>query len=202
LNILVCHHPPTSHSYFGENAYDFISGGGELLTQLENHGPWLVVHGHKHHGHISYAPGGGRAPVVFAASSLSARLTEIKNGFRNQFYLIELEDRAGDLYGSVQAWDWFLGQGFQRATPKNGGIFDGCGFGWRRSPAEIAAAIAAKTAGQLPMSWGHVRVAIPELAHVLPLEYPHIEQLLASRYSLVIEKDSHEAWDQVAKAAP
>lgn len=202
LNVLVCHHPPSSHGYFGENNYDFISGGGELLTALEEHGAWLVVHGHKHHGHITYAPGGGRSPIVFAAGSLGATLPQMDNGFRNQFYMIELEAAGEDLRGLVRAWDWYNGMGYQQANRKNGGIFDGCGFGYRRSPAEIAAQIAAAAAGKLPMRWDDARAAVPELAHVIPSEYPLIETVLRRRHQVVVEPDAQDNWVTLGKAAP
>lgn len=200
LNVLVCHHPPTSHGYYGENDYDFISGGGKLLTALEEHGSWLVVHGHKHHGHLSYAPGGGGSPVIFAAGSIGAWLPQVGNGRRNQFYLIELEAQDGDLRGRVQAWDWNVGMGYHRSTRKLGGIFDGCGFGHRRSPSEIAAAIAAASAIQLPMSWDAVKVAVPELLNVIPSDYPLIEKALKSKHSIVVEHDPQENWVSLAKA--
>lgn len=201
LNVLVCHHPPTSHGYFGENNYDFISGGGELLTELEAHGAWLVVHGHKHHGHLSYAPGGGGSPVIFAAASVGAYLPQIGEGRRNQFYVIELESHEDDLRGRVLAWDWNNGLGYNRSTRKLGGIFDGCGFGHRRSPSEIAKAIATATAGQLPMRWEDVRAAVPDLANVIPSDYPLVEKALNCKYSIVVESDPQENWVTVAKAA-
>jgi hypothetical protein len=202
LNVLVCHHPPSSHGYFGENNYDFISGGGELLTALEEHGAWLVVHGHKHHGHLTYAPGGGRSPIVFAAGSLGATLSQSDNGFRNQFYMIELEAADEDIRGMVRAWDWYHGMGYQQANRKNGGIFDGCGFGFRRSPGEIAALIAAASTGKLPIRWDEVRKAVPDLAHVIPSEYPLIEALLKRKHAIVVEPDSQENWFALGKVAP
>lgn len=110
LNLLICHHPPVTHGHQGENNYDFITNGGELLTALEEHGSWVVFHGHKHHSHLSYGPGGGRSPVIFAAASLGAHLEKIGQGFRNQFYLVELDETLDeDLCGMVHAWDWYQG---------------------------------------------------------------------------------------------
>lgn len=200
-NILVCHHPPTSHGYFGENNYDFISGGGELLSALEEHGSWLVIHGHKHHGHITYAPGGGRSPIVFAAASLSAHLQQMGNGRRNQFYILEVEVVEDNLRGKVLSWDWNNGLGYSPSTRKLGGIFDGCGFGYRRSPSELAAAIASVTNGKLPISWTDVRAAIPDLAYIIPTEFPFIAKILRDKYSIVVEPDQQENWNTLAKAA-
>ncbi len=200
LNILVCHHPPTSHGYFGENNYDFISGGGELLSALEEHGSWLVIHGHKHHGHITYAPGGGRSPIVFAAASLSAHLPQVGNGHRNQFYILEIEAVDDNLRGKVNSWDWNNGLGYSPSTRKLGGIFNGCGFGHRRSPSEMAEAIASVATGRLPISWADVRTAIPDLAYVIPTEYPLISKILNDKYSIAVEPDQQENWNTLAKA--
>jgi len=201
VNIFVCHHPPSSHGYYGGNDYDFISGGGLLLSALEAHGSWLVLHGHKHHSHLSYAPGGGQSPVVLAASSLSATELSNRDGFRNQFYIIELDAENSDLQGRVRAWDWFHGLGFTRADRKHGGIFDNCGFGLRRSPSEIAKIIAEATHGKLPVTWMELLRARPDLQYILPSDYGLIEKALSRFHGIVVEPDSKDNWQTLAKAA-
>lgn len=201
ISILVCHHPPMPHGYFGENNYDFISGGSDLLRVLEQHGPWLIVHGHKHHGYLTYGQGGGGSPIVFAAGSMGAWIEKPGDGFRNQFYVVELETTQSGLRGHVRSWDWNLGFGYQRSTRKLGGIFDGCGFGHRRSPHELAQTVANASAGKLPMHWSEVLTAVPELAHVLPSDLLLMERILETTHSMIIEPDTQGNLGTLAKAA-
>jgi hypothetical protein len=93
INLLVCHHPPGVHGEHDLGEYDFIHNGDGLLRCLEHHGAWLVVHGHKHHGRISYAQGSNAAPIIFSASSLGFCLDVAKPGVRNQFYILDLTQR-------------------------------------------------------------------------------------------------------------
>lgn len=200
FNILVCHHPPMSHGHQGENNYDFITNGGQLLTALEEHGSWLVLHGHKHHSHLSYAQGGGRAPVVFAAASLGAYHEKAGMGFRNQFYIIDLEHSSDeDLLGTVRSWDWHHGIGYHPSTRKNGGIFDSCGFGNRQSPNQIASAIK-EHCMKMPVLWSDILAVLPELKYVLPSEYALIESVLRCRYGVAVESDSEHNWTSLSKA--
>ncbi|MFG0231968.1 metallophosphoesterase family protein, partial [Achromobacter sp. 413638] len=47
INLLVCHHPPILHSENQLGAHDIIENGEALVRCLEEHGAWLVIHGHK-----------------------------------------------------------------------------------------------------------------------------------------------------------
>lgn len=199
LNLLLCHHPPVPHASVGDTPFDFITGGEQLIEILEEHGAWLIVHGHKHQGRITRAPGGGQSPFVFAAASLAFRGDTAENGYRNQFYVIDVHDVNGDIKGTVRAWDWYSAMGYVHATPARGGIFDRCGFGCLASPATLAASIASKTT-QLPMSWEDVRMAVPELLYLMPRDYSHLERCL-SKHHITVDKDSQQTWRQLAKAA-
>lgn len=198
LNLLLCHHPPVPHASPGDTPFDFITGGEQLIEILEEHGAWLIIHGHKHQGRITRATGGGQSPIVFAAASLAYRGDTAENGYRNQFYVVDVHDDHGDIKGTVRAWDWYSAMGYVSASPSRGGIFDSCGFGCHASPAQLAASIAA-AATQLPMSWENARAAVPELLYLMPRDYSHLEKCLL-RSQIIVDKDPQQTWRQLAKA--
>lgn len=199
INVFVCHHPPGVHGEHDLGEYDFILNGDGLLRCLERHGPWLVVHGHKHHGRISYAQGSNAAPVIFSASSLGFCLDVAKPGVRNQFYILDLIQReSGALRGQIRAWDWYVGRGWVLATPEKGGIYDGCGFGHRCDLSDVALQVA-KAATQLPCKWGDVVAAIPELRYLTPDDLEVLAARLADR-GIVVEPTSDGSWDELVKA--
>lgn len=196
INILVCHHPPEPHSEHDLGSHDFIENGEALIQCLERHGSWLIVHGHKHHGRITYAKGTGSAPVIFAAASLGIHLDLTLSGMRNQFYCTDVYQKStGRLLGKVAAWDWFMGTGWRKATPKPGGIFDGCGFGARQPIEDIAEEISKL----IPCSWQDVASQIPNVAFLTPDEMNLLELRLRSQYSVVIEPDDNGYWTELAR---
>lgn len=199
INVLVCHHPPGVHGDHDLGDYDFIKNCEGLLRCLEHHGPWLVIHGHKHHGRITYAQGSNAAPVVFSASSLGYCLDVAKSGVRNQFYTLDLVQReSGSLRGQIRAWDWYVGRGWACATPDKGGIYDGCGFGHRCDLGDVALQVMS-VATTLPFKWTDVVAAFPELRYLTPDDM----NILASRLSglnVVVEYRDDGSWDELMKA--
>lgn len=199
INVLVCHHPPGVHGDHDLGDYDFIKNCEGLLRCLERHGPWLVIHGHKHHGRITYAQGSNAAPVVFSASSLGYCLDVAKSGVRNQFYILDLAQREScSLRGQIRAWDWYVGRGWVSATPDKGGIYDGCGFGLRCDLGDIALQIMS-VATTLPYKWADVIAAIPELRYLTPDDVNILASRLAS-HDVVVEYRDDGSWDELMKA--
>lgn len=199
INLFVCHHSPGLHGEHDLGEYDFILNGDELSRCLERHGPWLIVHGHKHHGRILYAQGSNAAPVIFSASSLGFCLDVAKPGVRNQFYILELAQReSGGVRGQVRAWDWYVGRGWVSATPDKGGIYDGCGFGHRCDLGDIALQVAS-VATPLPYKWADVLSAIPELQYLTPDDLEVLETRLAN-LCIVVEPTGDGNWDELVKA--
>lgn len=195
INLLVCHHPPGVHG--GE--YDFIQNGDGLLSCLEHHGAWLVVHGHKHHGRISYAQGSNAAPTIFSASSLGFCLDVAKPGVRNQFYILDLAQRqSGGVCGKIRAWDWYVGRGWGSASPDKGGIYDGCGFGHRCDLGEIAMQVA-NVAKPLPYKWAEIIKFIPEIHYLTPDDMSVLAARLAC-LEIVVEQSGDGSWDELVKA--
>lgn len=198
INLLVCHHPPGVHGEHDLGDYDFIKNGDGLLRCLERHGPWLVVHGHKHHGRITYAQGSNGAPVIFSASSLGYCLDVAKSGVRNQFYIIDLTQRElAGLRGQINAWDWNVGLGWVPATPDKGGIYDGCGFGHRCDLGDVASRVAS-IATPLPFKWANVISAMPEIQYLTPDDMDVLAARLAS-LKIVVEPLRDGSWYELEK---
>ena len=197
INILVCHHPPIKHGYFGDELNDFIQNcGPRLLRVLDDHGNWLVIHGHKHHGYIYRGPGGTSAPIIFSAASLSAAGLENENGYENQFYIIEIDNEQTDsLRGVIKTWNWYSGRGHTLAEPKENSIYNQCGFGCVDLLTGLAKCISEHfdSASTNEYGWDEMKAQYPSLAYLLPRDYYKVKRSLERTYKLTIEIDSHES---------
>jgi len=190
VNILLCHHHPQQHTEFNLGEYDVMKNGQLLLDLLGSGrlGRWLVVHGHKHHPKISYASGGGGAPVVFSAGSLCASLyPELQSVTRNQFHLItipiNLIPQMG-LVGVVKSWDWASGEGWAPAGTKSG-LPSVCGFGYRGDPLLLANRIASEVTGDVE-EWSEIKSKIPEVDFLIPQDLAALRYLLRDVHGLSI----------------
>jgi hypothetical protein len=200
LNFLVCHHHPIQHEDHHLGSYDFMKDGSLLLADLAKHGDWIVFHGHKHHGKLSYAQGVASSPVVFAASSFAALAIDAGARIKNQFYLIdiELDPSSGPPRGTIRAWNWFAGKGWERAVSIEDGIYFGCGFGDRRHPDDVADEIKNKIT--VPMAWKDVTLAVPCLKYITPSDLKKIGVRLIQQHSLRIE-DERGVISEIARIA-
>lgn len=201
INLLVCHHPPQIHSEHGAGGHDQIENGEELLRALESQGSWLVIHGHKHHGRILRASGGGSdAPIIFAAASLGAYLDVSQPGIKNQFYSLEVEcSGVGGVRGVVTSWDWYCGSGWSKSPPKNGGIFDGCGFGLTAEVRTVASNI---DAGLISSScpWSQVMASHPDLRFANPRQLELLANQLEKRHNIIVDRDDDGRWTELVRA--
>lgn len=200
INICICHHPPAVHAFHNLGSLDFIINGQEILKYFEEHGSWIVIHGHKHHGHISYAQGGASSPIIFSAASLAAYLEASDQGRRNQFYILNIEQTdTHELRGCVDAWDWFQGKGWVRASRKFGGIFDGCGFGYRRSINQFAAIISQGI--KLPCKWEEIVKQYPDINFLTPQDSTWLDKRMRTQHNVAIEPDENGNWDELTVAS-
>ncbi len=200
-NILLCHHHPIQHEELDLGSYDLMKGG-ELLTRLlEEYGDWVIIHGHKHHGRMVYASGGAKAPVVFAAGSLSAKLGDLSDKLRNQFYLVDiaLDTNGGPIKGTVRSWNWYQGLGWKKSLSQRDGIYTGCGFGNKQHPDTLADAIKTNCS-QVPMQWPKVIELNPELNYVTPKDFASFEKSLLERHSLEISKGQEGKLEELAES--
>ena len=68
FQIAVCHHHPILHEDIGLGTLDVMENGSLLTDLLASHGFHLLIHGHKHHPKLSYAPGAVPLPVLASGS--------------------------------------------------------------------------------------------------------------------------------------
>lgn len=202
IQIFLCHHHPHQHSEYRLGETDMMKGGQLLLDLLQNHGNWLVVHGHKHHPRIIHAAGGCTAPWIFAAGSLAVYPNPTTQGHAfNQFYLIEM---APDTFstrgwgGRIRAWDWIPQDGWQQPTAKSG-LAATSGFGLmtdiRKAVAEIRTHLPVRSAGYL--KWDDLLIRLPWLHHMCPLD---IRELTANGHGIAIEFGANGVPLQIAEA--
>lgn len=208
INILLCHHHPHKHQDIESVDYSNMKGGEKLIDLLQDVGAetWIVLHGHKHQPRLIYGAGAGRAPLVFGAGSLSAKLHgDMQGRARNQFYMISLDlDAASsldlDLAGKLEAWDYQLGRGWVPAKASSG--LPACsGFGYRPSIRADASAIAKEVRNcDGILRWSDAISKIPKLEYALPADLDSLATELKVRHRIVGQKDEHGAFISFAEA--
>lgn len=201
INLLLLHHPPQSDAQDGV-AYDFCRGADLLLHELQAGlaGTWVVLHGHKHDPKLRHGPSAtGVAPVILSAGSFAAA-DDMPMDAKNQVYRITVHLDGGQVMGTIDAWHWSLGNGWQRSAPRDcGGIHDGCGFGTRMSPAEIATALSdAYSAGC--RTWDDIRGRIPHLPYIMPKAMDQAMRLLRDRHQLVVDFDNWGFYQSIVRS--
>jgi predicted MPP superfamily phosphohydrolase len=198
INVLLCHHHPHKHQDIEVTDYSTMLGGEKLIDALAGSdvGTWLVMHGHKHQPRLLRGAGGGRAPMIFGAGSLSAKLHgDLSGKARNQFYIIEFHLKSArdlnlELAGEVLAWDYQLGKGWVKAKTDSG-LPARSGFGYlisqvRRDAAEVSKIVA--SAGGIS-TWDQLLADFPELRYALPTDLELLQRELASRHNIGVVLD-------------
>lgn len=207
VNILLCHHHPHKHQDIETVDYSNMKGGEKLIDLLQDVGAetWILLHGHKHQPRLIYGAGAGRAPLVFGAGSLSAKLHgDLQGRARNQFYMITLDLDAArsldlDIAGTLEAWDYQLGRGWVPAKASSG-LPARSGFGYRPSIRADASSLAkeVKAIGGI-LQWSEVVKAIPKFSYVLPADLDSLATELRSRHAIVGQKDEHGTYISFAE---
>lgn len=194
INLLLCHHPPGLHSEYGLGEADRMKDGELLLKDLKdaNVGPWLVLHGHKHHPKIFRSEWGGGGPMVFSMGSLTATLyAEILPYSANQFYIIEIDLKDIQRYGLVgtfRAWNWNLGSGFLPGHPP--GLPKCGGFGYTTTP-ELLSDLVMPHVTTLAMPFADIVGKVPQLKYVSPSDLTDLGKHLERHRNATITFDSY-----------
>ena len=201
--VLVVHHHPVQLPYVDLDERSLIANVQPMLDVLEESGPWLIIHGHKHRPWVQYAPGGGDSAVLFSAGSFSAPLDGVlAEVTRNQFYVLEIETAptAGreslSLAGRFWAWTHVPYGGDPWALVGGGpGLPARGGFGARESPTAIARLIAdhVRTTKE-SQPWTSLVAWREILAHVTPSDWRRISQEVAATSEdvrIINDEDGH-----------
>jgi hypothetical protein len=178
INILLCHHHPTSHPIFSESKdYEAMHNGQRLIELLS--GEWIIIHGHRHAPGIRYATGGTDTPVIFSSGSFGSVLyPELQTRARNQLYFLEIPINDGaSLVGNFKAWSWSVGQGWKPSgededIPRSGG------FGFRGDLRTLSSAIEKKVRKDGPTYWSEISQSHPEVPFILPSDLKSLSNLL------------------------
>ncbi|KAB2824223.1 metallophosphoesterase family protein [Aliivibrio finisterrensis] len=193
LGLLVCHHHPIQHPNYNLGSYDFMNGGVELLEMLNRYGNWIVIHGHKHHGKISYFSDGSKRTVVFAAGTLSCHKESLGDDFANQFYVMDIDPKKtrGTPQGVLDVYSW-QGNHWGLSKRRNDGVFTGVGFGFVGCLEELAEDIANIVAPVTGTTWNDIIEKFPNIKHCVPKDLKHLEQNLLEYNIDFIMNDSGE----------
>jgi hypothetical protein len=178
-----------------------MAGGPSLLELLGSgdFGRWLFIHGHRHRGSLGYGAGTSKAPVIFGAASFSAYPYTGQLGIsRNQFYMLKLPYRDYpelklELAGTLQAWDWADGVGWQPASTGSG-IPAVAGFGHREELEYLAKRIVAHLRTVLKknkafVSWDELLPKFTKLPFLVPLDVTQLCKALEQYGATVLRNE-------------
>lgn len=202
LNILVCHHHPHKQEDIELEDYEAMDGGQRLIKILDDsNNPWIIIHGHKHFPHISYAQGSSSSPIVFSAGSFSAHLdpkvaTRVTNQFHYLEFYIDKFDEMGGCVGRFKTYDWSYGIGWQKSGHK--GLPANGGFGYRISPKLMAKNVSKVLGEKTYLTKSEAIKELPELDYLSPADLETLKDVLITDYNIELEmKDG--IIDQIGK---
>jgi hypothetical protein len=142
----------------------------------------LLVHGHKHHPKLSYAPGVEALPVLAAGSFAAGMKNGLASRTRNVFHLITLEhSEKGEIrHGSILTWQFRLSLGWTPASWDAVDFPHKTGFGSTIFPEQLADQVKKLFFSlNVPMAeWTTVVSSLPDLKYVLPSTFHKVGILL------------------------
>lgn len=204
VSVAVMHHHPLMHADHNLGQDDVMKNGQEFLSLLNENGPWLVIHGHKHHPRIVFAQSQDMAPLIFASGSFSGRL-EGNNArvSQNMFHIVDLLDPESGLRGRVTSWAFIPGNGWQYFNgPEPDQFSCDFGFGYFGSIETLAAAIDSQMTGKQLMKWSELTQRVPDVPFLLPKQFRRLSDLLESKYKLLVQLDAWGRPTQLGKQEP
>lgn len=172
LNVLVCHHHVLPVANSSNDLDDRMIRGDHLLEILdESPDHWLLIHGHRHAGKLTYSSGNNKSASILSAGSAAVRLDPaLATHFRNQVHLVEVaaaKIAGGGIRGTVRTWDYIPYSGWEKAS--GGGLPANCGFGYRGDTAILAQQIASVvTSYGGPVGWTELCSHCTEIRFLTP----------------------------------
>lgn len=184
IRVGVMHHHPVLHSskFLTEN--DVIPTGDRLLGALRKNGVGLVIHGHKHHPRLTYAPTDHGEVPVFAAGSFAAMLGAVGTVTRNLFHLVEVEVQNSierPLCGKILTWEWQLGTGWVSADQHSADFPFATGFGRTHTIDDIATRLVQFVGtqdGRFQFTEGELLKISKDLRYLTPTDYEMLSGVL------------------------
>jgi 3',5'-cyclic AMP phosphodiesterase CpdA len=188
VNIVLLHHHVKPHPWIEDGGS--VAKGGELLVELlkDSGKRWLIIHGHQHVPHLSYADASPFAPVVLSAGSVAAKTYLVRGKHaRNQIHHINLDPNDSGangvhLFGQVRSWTWSPHIGWTRAQ-RDAGLPYICGFGFRKDLTEVRdqlLGVASKAANKLAR-WDELLAAEPRLHNMMPEDHEGLIKIIKEK---------------------
>tara|TARA_R110002049_G_C9169822_1_gene561805 strand:- start:3382 stop:4608 length:1227 start_codon:yes stop_codon:yes gene_type:complete len=132
IQVALFHHHPIEHSKQKLGDEDKIVLGGQLMDILNENKFDLVIHGHKHHPWLRYAPGNGNRTPIFSAGSFAATSAAMVTGSKNTFHKISIRKKAGQRgCGKIETWEYLPNNGWRLAESGDDffPMYTGFGYG-------------------------------------------------------------------------
>jgi hypothetical protein len=191
FQIALLHHHPIQHEDLGLGAEDLLENGSRLVDILDDHDFDLIIHGHKHHPKLSYAPGGATTVPVFAAGSFSATNSKgLTTVTRNLFHLITLrkDSSSAGCLGRIQSWEWHLGEGWITPNFTSAHFPAVTGFGYRGSVDDLADKLTGwfRSTGSETKHWSEAVSAFPEIEDLIPRDFRSLGERLSNTHKLTL----------------
>jgi hypothetical protein len=175
LNIVLVHHHPRKHPWIDDSG-SVMAGGDKLIEMLkETEQQWLIVHGHQHVPHLSYADPAPYSPIILSSASVAAKTYPVRGEYpRNQIHLVDIPvsrlDAGGEqLLGTVMSWSWAAQLGWQEAG-RSMGLPYRTGFGHRPDLIALRDAVVNAISGTTHRSlpWSKLVEIDPKIAFMVP----------------------------------
>jgi predicted phosphodiesterase len=199
LNILLVHHHPRKHPWI-DDAGSVMAGGDKLIEALkETEQQWLIIHGHQHVPHLSYADATPYSPVILSAASVAAKTYPVRGQYpRNQIHLVEipvpsLETSGAQLLGTVMSWSWAAQLGWQEAGLSKGLPFR-TGFGHHPDLIALRNAVvdAIKASAHGSLSWSKLSEIDPKIDFMVPDDHDGLLSYIKRKGVRITYNERHE----------
>lgn len=205
-NIVLMHHHVRKHPWI-EDGGSIASGADKLIELLKDtERQWLIIHGHEHVPHLSYADGTPFAPIVLSSGSIAAKTYRVRGGHpRNQVHHIAI-DRARtaangvNLLGEVRSWTWTPEVGWGRAS-KSDGLPYLSGFGFRTDLTALRdkiTSVIATLPGRLA-KWAVLQSVEPSMRFLSPEDFEGLLAMLRGKgVSVQYDNDGQPSYLEIS----
>lgn len=191
-NICLFHHHLRDVSSDEFEDKSTMKGANRLIKLLSkaNLGEWFVLHGHRHRSDL-YCAGGNSAPIVLSCASFSATRTgDENNPCPNQFYVIDLDTSQtvgfSKVKGTIQAWNWTPGTGWQSDASIPGGLPIKTGFGYRGDLHAFSDRLCEAVNADGRVTWQDALARFSELQYFMPSDLEALNGILSLRPEIVL----------------